>query len=200
MTMPVEWLESFASRAIDEGLVDAVYGEVDSSLGKLLVVQTEAGICRISYLDEPKDDVLAHVARIVGGRVVASRAATKEASDALTGYLSGQTTAFDLPVDLSLVASPWQRAVLEELGRVERGTVTTYGRIARRTGHPGAARATGTALARNPVPIVVPCHRVLPSSGVPGGYAGGPERKRWLLDLEGVSRDDFGRYDPGAFV
>jgi methylated-DNA-[protein]-cysteine S-methyltransferase len=100
----------------------------------------------------------------------------------------GDDERLDLPVDFSLVGGPFRRAVLETLHReVHRGEVVTYGALARQAGNPRAVRATGTACATNPIPIVVPCHRVLPASGRLGNYGGGPERKRVLLTLEGAT-------------
>jgi methylated-DNA-[protein]-cysteine S-methyltransferase len=107
--------------------------------------------------------------------------------DTLSAYLEGDDDRLGLPVDFSLVGGPFRRAVLETLHRdVHRGEVVTYGALARRAGNPRAVRATGTACATNPIPIVVPCHRVLPASGRLGNYGGGPERKRMLLTLEGA--------------
>ena len=106
---------------------------------------------------------------------------TRSASTSRAGACS------TLPVDLRLTHAPFRRAVLEQLREVPLGSTVSYGELAARAGNPRAARAVGTACARNPVPIVVPCHRVLPGTGKLGAYAGGPERKRTLLDLEGVT-------------
>jgi methylated-DNA-[protein]-cysteine S-methyltransferase len=163
-----------------------VYAPVDSPLGRLLLVQTEHGVCRVAFPEEREDEVLAQVAAAVGPRIVASRDATEAARDQLAAYLEGEGTRLDMPVDLSLVRTPFQLDVLRELHRVPRGGVVTYGGLAARAGHPSAIRATGTACGRNPIPIVVPCHRVLPAAGGVGNYGGGPHRKRALLELEGV--------------
>jgi len=106
----------------------------------------------------------------------------------LSEYLEGDATTLSLPVDLRLAHAPFRRAVLEQLREVPRGSTVSYGELAARAGRPKASRAVGTACARNPVPIVVPCHRVLPGTGKLGNYAGGPARKRVLLGLEGVTR------------
>lgn len=188
-TLSPEFLERVAAAAADADLVDAVYDRVPTPLGTLLVAQTERGLCRLGFAGEPEDRVLAQVAAGVGPRVVASRDATAPAREALAAYLEGEADALDdLPVDLTLARSPFQRAVLETLReRVHAGEVTTYSELANTIGRPGAMRATGTALGRNPVPIVVPCHRVLPRGGGVGGYGGGPDVKRRLLELEGVT-------------
>jgi methylated-DNA-[protein]-cysteine S-methyltransferase len=186
MKLDSAFLERVASSAIDAELVDAFYGFADTALGRLLVVQSPSGVCRIGFQEELDDRVLAGVAAVVGPRIVRSQHATEEVRDALVGYLEGKRRALELSVDLRLVSSAFARRVLDAVSRVERGHVTTYGQLARRVGHPRAARAAGTALARNPVPIIVPCHRVLPSSGTVGRYGGGPERKEQLLRLEGA--------------
>jgi methylated-DNA-[protein]-cysteine S-methyltransferase len=181
-----DWLEELADRAIEEGVADAYYAPASSPLGKLLVVLTSSGVCRIAFPEEREDRVLVEVADELGPRLVRSNRRTAPLTDALAAYLEGDLESFDVPVDFSLVHSVFRRDVLTRLMDVPRGRVTTYGRLAARVGHPRAARAAGTALAQNPVPIVVPCHRVVPGSGGIGNYGGGVERKRWLLELEGA--------------
>lgn len=182
------FLERFATAAVQEGSVDASYDFVESPIGSLLVVQTARGVARIAFGDERVDEVLWEVGSILGPRIVRSKETTEAVTTALHAYLAGDDHQIGLKVDLSLVRSDFQRRVLQTLARrVPRGRVTTYGRLAEQVGHPGAARAAGTALARNPIPIVLPCHRVVPSSGGLGNYGGGVERKRWLLELEGAS-------------
>lgn len=179
--------EQIAAAAIEEGLADIVYSRTDSAIGELLVARSAKGLCRIAFAEEDEDEVLGSLAAMVGPRVIRSAAATAELTEALVAYLAGETAVLDLPVDLSLVASPFQKKVLTTLARrVGRGQVTTYGELARRTGHPRAARAAGTACARNPVPLVVPCHRVIQTSGAIGAYGGQVWRKRYLLELEGA--------------
>ena len=152
------------------------------------MVQGPAGVVRIAFEEEPEDAVLATVAAGLGPRVLASDRETAGARDALSAYLEGDDDRLTLPVDLGLVSTPFRRRVLEALhDDVGRGEVVSYGALAARAGRPKAARAVGTACARNPVPIVVPCHRVLPGDGRLGNYGGGPERKRALLALEGVT-------------
>jgi methylated-DNA-[protein]-cysteine S-methyltransferase len=184
--LPDTLLEAFAAAAVREGLADAVFTRLRSPIGRLLVVQGGHGIMRVGFQEEPEDDVLAEVAAHAGPRVIASDREMTGARDALEAYFAGEGRVIDLPVDLSLVTAPYRRAVLETLRRdIGPGEVVTYGALAARTGHPRAARAVGSACAHNPVPIVVPCHRVLPGGGGIGGYGGGPERKRALLELEG---------------
>jgi methylated-DNA-[protein]-cysteine S-methyltransferase len=187
MSLDTAFLDRLAAAAVAEGLTDVVYGTVPTPLGTLLVAQSDRGLCRIGFGDEPETRMLAELAERVGPRVVASAAGTARACEALVAYLEGEQVDLDLPVDLRLVSSAFQRQVLVSgLGRVRRGEVATYGELAEAIGHPRAARATGTALARNPVPIVVPCHRVVPAGGSIGNYGGSPWRKRFLLELEGA--------------
>jgi methylated-DNA-[protein]-cysteine S-methyltransferase len=181
------FLDRLASAAVREGLADAVYTTLSSPIGPLVVVQGEHGVVRIAFEGEPLDRTLARVATGVGPRIVQSDRELAATRDALSRYLEGDDDRLELPVDLSLVGGPFRRAVLETLHReVHRGEVVTYGALARQAGNPRAVRATGTACATNPIPIVVPCHRVLPASGRLGNYGGGPERKRALLTLEGA--------------
>jgi methylated-DNA-[protein]-cysteine S-methyltransferase len=181
------FLDRLASAAVREGLADAVYTTLSTPLGPLVVVQGERGVLRIVFEGEPLDHTLAGVAAGVGPRIVQSDRELAATRDTISAYLEGDDDRLELPVDLSLVHGPFRRAVLETLHReVHRGEVVTYGALARQAGNPRAVRATGTACATNPVPIVVPCHRVLPASGRLGAYGGGPERKRALLTLEGA--------------
>jgi methylated-DNA-[protein]-cysteine S-methyltransferase len=185
--LPDTLLEAVASAAVREGLADAVFTRLSTPLGRLLVVQGPNGIVRVGFEEEPEDALLAGVAAELGPRVIASDRELAGARDALSAYLEGDDERLEVPVDLGLVRAPFRREVLETLHRdVGRGQVVTYGALAARSGHPRAARAVGTACARNPVPIVVPCHRVVPGSGGVGSYGGGPARKRALLELEGA--------------
>ena len=185
--LPDSLLEAVASAAVREGLADAVFTRLSTPIGRLLVVQGPSGIVRVGFEEEPEDALLAGVAAELGPRVVASDRELAGARDALSAYLEGDDDALDLPVDLGLVHAPFRRAVLETLhDTVRRGEVVTYGELAERSGNPKAFRAAATACARNPVPIVVPCHRVLPGTGGIGNYGGGAARKRALLELEGA--------------
>ena len=185
--LPQSLLEAVASAAVREGLADAIFTRLDTPIGRLLVVQGPNGIVRVGFEEEPEDALLAGVAAALGPRVVASDREMADTRDAISAYLEGGDGPLDLPVDLGLVHAPFRRAVLETLhDTVRRGEVVTYGALASRSGRPKAHRAAASACARNPVPIVVPCHRVLPGSGGIGNYGGGAERKRVLLELEGA--------------
>ena len=186
--LPDALLQSVAAAAVREGLADAVFTRLRTPIGRLLVVQGSAGVVRVGFEDEPEDRVLGEVAARLGPRIVGSDRELAEARDTLDAYFAGEGDPHLLPVDLSLVAAPFRRSVLETLhDEIARGEVVTYGALARRAGNARAHRAAATACARNPVPILVPCHRVLPASGGIGEYGGGRERKRALLALEGVS-------------
>jgi len=185
--LPDSLLEAVASAAVREGLADAIFTRLDTPIGRLLVVQGPNGIVRVGFEEEPEDALLAGVAAGLGPRVVASDRELAATRDALSAYLEGDDDTLELPVDLGLVRAPFRREVLETLhDTVRRGQVVTYGALAERSGRPKAHRAAASACARNPVPIVVPCHRVLPGGGGIGNYGGGPERKRVLLELEGA--------------
>jgi methylated-DNA-[protein]-cysteine S-methyltransferase len=182
-----KFLDSLASAAVREGLADAVFTRLKTPIGRLLVVQGAEGVVRIGFEEEAEDLLLADVASGLGPRIVASDRELATERDALSAYLEGDSETLELPVDLRLARAPFRREVLETLHReVARGSTISYGALAARSGHPRAARAVGTACARNPVPLVVPCHRVLPSTGGVGQYGGGVARKLALLELEGV--------------
>ena len=185
--LPDSLLEAVAAAAVREGLADAVFTRLRTPIGRLLVVQGEHGIVRVGFEEEPEDHVLAEVAGHFGSRIVASDRELALTRDTLEAYFAGEGDPHALPVDLTLVAAPFRRAVLEALhSEITAGEVVTYGALAQRAGNPRAYRAAATACARNPIPILVPCHRVLPGSGGIGGYGGGPERKLALLQLEGA--------------
>ncbi len=181
MTVPASIDASFRAAALADGSVDAAYAIVDSAVGPLLVATTEVGICRVSFDGERELDRLC---KRVGPRVLYSEDALARAATQLTDYFEGSRRSFDLDVDLTGLP-PFQLSVLTELQQIGYGELATYGGLADRLGNPRAARAVGTALNRNPVPIVVPCHRVVGSTGKLVGYAGGLPRKQALLELEG---------------
>jgi methylated-DNA-[protein]-cysteine S-methyltransferase len=187
MTLPSHLLDAIASAAVREGLADAVYTRLPTPIGTLLIVQGEQGVVRVGFPEEPEDALLAQVVAGLGPRVVASDRELAATRDAVSAYFEGEDESLDLPVDMSLIRSDFRRNALKTLrDEVHAGDVVTYGALAARIGHPKAARAVGSACATNPVPIIVPCHRVLPGSGGVGSYAGGPERKRRLLAHEGA--------------
>jgi methylated-DNA-[protein]-cysteine S-methyltransferase len=186
MTPTDVWMERLATAAVERGLADVTYDRVDTSIGKLLIARSDEGVCRVSFAEEGVDEALDELAGIVGPGVVRSHAALGEVGGAVVKYLDGEPVSLDFPIDLSLTHSPFRRHVLEELRGVRRGEVVTYGDLAIRSGAPRAARAVGSACATNPVPIIVPCHRVVPAGGGVGSYGGGPKRKQFLLELEGA--------------
>ena len=178
-------LRRFADRAQEEGLLDVAYAMADSPLGELLVAATDRGVVRVAYIDEHvgREEVLEDLARRVSPRVLEAPARLDDARRQLDDYFDGRRAEFDLPVDLSLVA-PFTDRVLTKTAAIPPGQVLTYGEVAAEIGHARAARAVGNALGSNPIPIVVPCHRVVRSGGGLGGYTGGTHRKEHLLDLE----------------
>ena len=185
--LPESLLESVAAAAVREGLADAVFTRLSTPIGRLLVVQGREGVVRVGFEEEPEDRVLAEVAPGLGSRILASDRELAATRDTLDAYFAGEGNPQSVPVDLSLVAAPFRHAVLETLhDSVPRGEVVSYGALAQRAGNPRAYRAAATACARNPIPSLVPCHRVLPGTGGIGNYGGGPERKRALLELEGA--------------
>lgn len=174
----------FRDRAVTERALDVAFDLVDSPLGALLVAVTERGLCRIEFDPEPDRD-LEPLARRFGARVLRAPKAVDAPRRQLTEYFEGARTTFELPVDAHF--DRFRLRVMDELARVPYGQVTTYGTLAARAGNAGAARAVGTFMNRNPVPIVLPCHRVVGANGTLVGYGGGLERKQRLLQLEGAS-------------
>lgn len=173
-----------ARRAHLAGLLDVAYRTLDSPVGLLLLAATPAGLVRVAYARENHDRVLGVIAERISPRVLLAPARLDRTSRQLDEYFAGDRRHFELPVDLQL-ASGFRRSVLERLLELDYGSTATYASVAATTGSPRAVRAVGTACANNPVPIVVPCHRVVRSDGTIGQYVGGPEAKRVLLDLEG---------------
>lgn len=176
----------FAERAAGAGLIDVAYTRVDSPLGPLLAASTEHGLVRLSYLGfREEDDVLQSLAEEVSPRVLEAPARLEVVRRELDEYFGGRRSAFDLAVDWSPMRD-FQRRVLRATAAIPFGGHASYGEVAERAGNPRAFRAAGTALGRNPIPIVIPCHRVWAAGGKLGGYTGGLERKRALLELEGA--------------
>ncbi len=177
--------EELGRRALDAGLADVAYGSMDSPVGELLVAVTDRGLVRVAFASEPSDEVLEDLAARVSPRVLRLPGRTDAARRELDEYFAGDRRRFDLPLDWSLVRG-FAQGVLRATAGVPFGSVTTYRQMAEAAGSPRASRAAGNALGSNPIPIVVPCHRVLHSGGGLGGYAGGLDRKRFLLSLEGT--------------
>jgi methylated-DNA-[protein]-cysteine S-methyltransferase len=174
-----------AASARDAGLEDVAYTVEDSPVGEILIAVTPRGLVTISYLNTfPFDATLAELATRVSPRVLEDAPPTDEARRQLDEYFAGRRRSFELPLDWTLVG-PFGREVLGQTAAIPYGEVKTYGEVAQAIGRPRAARATGNALGANPMPIVVPCHRVVRAGGKMGHYTGGAERKRRLLALEG---------------
>jgi len=176
---------ALAGRAAADGLLDVAYGTHDSPLGPLTIFVTPRGLVRLSYPSEPVEEQLDELAAVISPRVMAAPERTDEVRRQLDAYFGGTRHRFDLAIDWRLL-SGFRADVLRATARIPFGAVSSYRAIATAAGSPNAYRAAGTALGSNPLPIVVPCHRVLHSGGGLGGYAGGLERKRFLLRLEGV--------------
>jgi methylated-DNA-[protein]-cysteine S-methyltransferase len=182
MNVPEKVDHRFREAAAAAGLLDAAYDLTDSPVGELLVAATDRGVCCVSFTP---DETLVALSRTRGTRLLRVPRRLDPVLRELDEYFEQRRTSFDLEVDVSFLA-PFQRLVLDELARVPYGEVTTYGRLAARIDRPKAARAVGGALNKNPVPIILPCHRVVGASGSLVGYAGGLDRKRTLLHLEGA--------------
>ncbi len=174
----------FRERAARRNLLDVAYDVADSPIGPLLVASTPRGLCEIAFDAEPEREVERLAARF-GTRVLHSPRPLARVRRELDQYFAGRRREFDLPVDIEWLPV-FQRSVLEELARVPYGRTETYGSLAGLIGRPRAARAVGGALNRNPIPIVLPCHRVVGASGSATGYGGGLHRKEMLLKLEGA--------------
>ncbi|MBV9819868.1 MAG: methylated-DNA--[protein]-cysteine S-methyltransferase [Solirubrobacterales bacterium] len=175
--------DRLVQRAAQEGLLDVAFAPVSSPLGELIVAATPAGVVRLAYDDETRDEVLANLAARISPRVLETPSRLDAVRRELEEYFVGTRTAFELPLDLQLSAG-FRRAVLDATAQIPYGHTGTYRSVATAAGSPRAFRAAGTALATNPIPIIVPCHRVLRSGGGIGPYRGGSERKQMLLDLE----------------
>jgi methylated-DNA-[protein]-cysteine S-methyltransferase len=172
----------FREAALREGIVDVRFDELDSPVGPLFVAATDRGLCRISYFPDGMEE---QIARTFGVRVL--RSPLDDVRRELDEYFDGVRREFDLPLDLRV--APFYADVLRELAQVPYGHTDTYGALAKRAGKPKAARAVGTVMNRNPIPIVLPCHRIVGANGALTGYAGGLDVKRHLLQLEGVTLD-----------
>jgi methylated-DNA-[protein]-cysteine S-methyltransferase len=180
-----ELAKAVEAAARSRGLIDVAYSKVDSPFGPLLVAVTRHGVVDIEYPNHDFDEALQRLATKVSPRVLESARGTDRVRRELEEYFERRRHKFTIPVDLSLVHG-FTRKILEETARIPFGSVSTYREVATRAGSPLAVRAAGNALGSNPIPIVVPCHRVVRTGGSLGGYTGGIERKVELLRLEGV--------------
>jgi methylated-DNA-[protein]-cysteine S-methyltransferase len=178
--------EALPDAAANEGLLDVAVGAISSPIGDLLVVVTTRGLAAIAFEgDEYRDELLGRVAGQISPRILPSPKRTDPWRRELDEYFAAGRTGFELPVDRRLIHGI-ASDVLKHTSKIPYGEVSTYGAIAKEIGHPSAARAVGRALGANPIPIVIPCHRVIGASGALTGYAGGIDRKVRLLELEGV--------------
>jgi methylated-DNA-[protein]-cysteine S-methyltransferase len=186
-TLPNGLLERLAARAAHAGLLDVAYARVDSPVGPLIAARTPRGLARLAYEDHNGglDVILETLAQRLSPRVLEAPAQLDDVRRQLDEYFTGRRDAFDLPVDLALVTTDFGRAVLRGARAIPFGQTRSYRDLAGAAGNARAVRAAGTALGRNPVPIVVPCHRVLRVGGGLGGYTGGVDKKELLLTLEG---------------
>ena len=169
-----------------EGLLDVAFTTVDSPVGPLLLAATPKGLVRVAYEVEDHDHVLDALARRISPRVLRAPRRLDAAARELGEYFDRQRRTFDLPLDLSL-SRGFRQLVQQHLPEIAYGQTRTYGQVAELVGNPRAVRAVGTACATNPLPVVVPCHRVLRADGTPGGYVGGPAAKQALLRLEAAA-------------
>ncbi|WP_433956016.1 methylated-DNA--[protein]-cysteine S-methyltransferase [Janibacter indicus] len=175
-----------AARADELTLLDVAYRTIDSPVGPLLLAATETGLVRVAFESEGFDTVLDSLATRVSPRVLQAPRRLDTAAAELDEYFAGTRRAFDLPLDLAL-SSGFRQVVQRYLPHIGYGHTQTYTEVAETVGSPRAVRAVGTACATNPLPVVVPCHRVLRSDGSMGGYLGGLDAKRTLLELEGAA-------------
>lgn len=176
-------IDRLRERAAAEGLLDVAYTETDSPFGRLLLATTPRGLVRVGLPNQDPEELLEELATKVSPRVLEATAPLEEARRELDRYFAGQLEDFDLPLDWSLTGG-FQAKVQRQINRIPYGQTRTYTEMARRAGNERAVRAAGTACGRNPLPVVVPCHRVLRSSGGLGGYGGGLPMKKALLALE----------------
>jgi len=189
-----ELRDRFAERATTAGLVDVGYRTVDSPFGPLLVAATAVGVVRIAFDMEGHDAVLATLAERISPRIIrptgglGAASTLDDAARELTEYFDGRRQRFALPLDLRLTRG-FRRSVVEHLPEIGYGRTASYAAIAAAVGHPAAVRAVGSACATNPLPVVIPCHRVVRSDGTIGAYLGGSDAKRALLSMEHASAE-----------
>lgn len=184
--MMAELHQRLAAAAQRDGLLDIAYRTIDSPVGPLLLAATEQGLLRVAYAREDHDAVLTQLADKISPRILAAPARLDLAARELDEYFTHHRRSFDLPLDWRLAAG-FRAEVLHHLPEIGYGQTASYATVAALAGSPKAVRAVGTACANNPLPVVVPCHRVVRSDGTMGGYLGGPEAKRLLLDLEAAA-------------
>ena len=175
-----------AAAAEAEGILDIAYRTIDSPVGSLLLAATEQGLVRVAYANEDHDAVLQALSDRISPRILQAPARLDVVTRELDEYFAGRRRTFDVPLDWRLTAG-FRNTVLHHLPEIAYGRTASYAEVATLAGNPKAVRAVGTACATNPLPIVVPCHRVVRSDGTMGGYLGGLEAKRTLLTLEAAA-------------
>lgn len=178
-------IDRFKARAAAEGLLDVAYTTIDSPFGPLLLAQTQRGLVRVGLPNQDQDALLVDLAARVSPRVLEAPSELDEVRRELELYFEGKLDRFDLPLDWRLSGGFRQR-VLRAINRIPYGQTRSYTEMARKAGNERAVRAAGSACGSNPIPLVVPCHRVLRTGGALGGYGGGLPMKQALLELEGV--------------
>ena len=181
-----------ADRAAAEELLDVAYASLDSPFGRLLVARTPRGLVRLAFPEESEDAVLERLSQRLSPRILRDAGRFDAVARELDEYFAGKRHSFDAELDWSLI-SPFGRRVLAATAAIPYGSVLSYAQVAGEAGSPRGSRAAGNALGSNPIPIVIPCHRVLRTGGALGGYGGGLPRKRWLLELEGALQPQLSR-------
>ncbi len=179
----VTQLPALGEAAAAAGLLDVAYATLDSPAGSLLVASTPRGLVRLAYIDDGEQEVLEELSRRVSPRVLRSARKLDQPRRELDQYFAGARRRFEVSLDWQLI-SDFGRRILSATARVPYGSVSTYRQVAAEAGSPKGARAAGNALGANPIPIVLPCHRILHADGGLGGYTGGLDRKRLLLSIE----------------
>ena len=174
-----------AAAAAGAGVLDVAYAGVDTPIGRLLVAATPRGLAYVSFPEAPEDAVLEGLARRLSPRMLEAPQRLDEVRRELEEYFEGKRRRFEVPLDWSLTRG-FHRSVLRTTARIDYGHVRSYAEVAARAGSPRAVRAAGNALGANPIPVIVPCHRVVRTGGGLGGYGGGVDRKEYLLRLEGA--------------
>jgi methylated-DNA-[protein]-cysteine S-methyltransferase len=174
-----------SERAAANGLADISYAPIDSPFGTLHAATTKRGLLRVAFPEESIESVLERLARGLSPRIVEAPASLDPVKRELDEYFAGRRRAFEIPLDWSLIG-PFGRRVLHATAEIPYGGYLSYAEVAAEAGSPRGSRAAGNALGANPIPIVIPCHRVLRTGGAIGGYGGGLDRKRYLLELEGA--------------
>jgi methylated-DNA-[protein]-cysteine S-methyltransferase len=184
-TIDPETIDALTARAAEDGLLDVAYTSTDSPFGPLLLAKTRRGLVRVGLPNQDADELLVDLADRVSPRVLEAPAELDEVRRELDLYFSGKLDHFDLPLDWRL-CDGFRKRVLRAINRIPYGQTRSYTDMARSAGNERAVRAAGTACGANPIPLVVPCHRVLRTGGALGGYGGGLPMKEALLELEGV--------------